>query len=98
MNFRHAAALALVGWYLMLPPLHSAELKPLPDKSYLLDWKTPNRPPPLATWEIVGSYDSARECAEAMSTIRRGSSSPPLPLEWGMALCIATDDPRLKEK
>jgi hypothetical protein len=25
MNLRHAAALALVGWYLMMPPINKAE-------------------------------------------------------------------------
>jgi hypothetical protein len=25
MKFRHAAALALVGWYLMMPPLYNDE-------------------------------------------------------------------------
>ena len=61
MNPRHTAALALVGWYLMTPPIakdfQSVEL--------------PNMP---------------ANARSAVSTAHR------------MSQCIATDDPRLKEK
>jgi hypothetical protein len=106
MNLRHAAALALVGWYLMMPPL-----KPdgLPDKSM-----------PLAQWDTMKSYDSASDCEKfrASGEFRTGScwfdSDPktgnlePWKSEdrdhFGIRLrncegrCISTDDPRLKEK
>lgn len=56
MNLRHAAALVLVGWYLMIPPL----IVPPPSE---------NPPPlstddkaPLARWDISRSFDRADEC------------------------------------
>jgi hypothetical protein len=45
----HAAALAFVGWYLMVPPWsgpHSFDVKA-----------------PFATWEQIDVYDSAAECS-----------------------------------
>ena len=45
---RHAAALALVGWYLMAPPLyhdHTADLDA-----------------PIGSWMILSSYDNASDC------------------------------------
>src|SRR6266436_692405 len=66
MKPRHAAALTLIGWYLLVPPLESVQLRPGPGKDEdTLDWKTPSHPPPLSAWSIEGSYDTARECREA---------------------------------
>ena len=45
---RHAA-LALLGWYLMVPPLNT----------YL------NNPKSFRGWNAQGSYDTARECESA---------------------------------
>jgi len=39
MNLRHAAALGLVGWYLMVPPLKNGEIIP-DEKAPLSEWKT----------------------------------------------------------
>jgi hypothetical protein len=44
-------------------------------------------------WSMEGSYDTARECREA-----KREETDPVPLAWGFAECVATDDPRLKEK
>jgi hypothetical protein len=52
MNVRHAAALALTGWYLMAYVPGSHWDKPI-------GWK-----PPLSQWQIMGSYDSAQACKE----------------------------------
>jgi hypothetical protein len=48
MNPRHAAALALVGWYLIRPPG--------PDNG------EPDFEAPLSRWTYSGSFDSANEC------------------------------------
>ena len=87
MNLSHAAALALVGWYLMTPPISP---------------KT----------EIKGSYDSADACrkgqiqlvntilafaAQESDESKRNFFVP----SWRDAMnavCVSTDDPRLKEK
>ncbi len=85
MNLRHAAALALVGWYLMVPP------EPPPDG--MSDPSTP-----LSRWHTIGSFD----CAQACERIRAAAiEKEPRKLRRAAeqnALCIASDDPRLKEK
>jgi|SRR5208337_782905 len=102
MNLRHAAALALVGWYLMVPPVvQPSGGEEMADPSA-----------PLSKWVNRGTFDSARKCDEALQRfqfdiqsnyqsavgealtdsefqrIRQASS----------AKCVAKDDPRLKEK
>ena len=49
MNPRHAAALALVGWYLMVPPAERGGKQ--------LDYHAP-----LSTWSIMQSFDTAQSC------------------------------------
>jgi hypothetical protein len=88
MTIRHAAALALAGWYLMIPPAHAYSNAPL------------NR------WEIVNSFDTAAGCQMNRSefiqdgTRRMKANQSASDRDWGMryeaALCISTDDPRLK--
>jgi hypothetical protein len=46
MKLRHAAALALVGWYLMAPPMSSWPGTP---------WIDPNAP--LSKWQFIGRID-----------------------------------------
>ena len=118
MNFRHAAALALVGWYLMVPP-------PGPPRSAGANTAPPNHTAPLNQWTIRNSYDSAQACEAAKKTDldtattnmdkqhhlaeqRQGlwpdnfSNQEFLvadQFEYATeALCISTDDPRLKPK
>ena len=55
MNARHVAALALVGWYLMVPP-----------DVFNQRW-TIDQDAPLSKWQMNGSFDSAQNCQrEAM--------------------------------
>lgn len=92
MTLRDAAALALVGWYLMLPPIQNDS------------W--PNTDAPLSQWSIGGSFDTAKECQdEKVDNAERTEktiSAPPATLSLAaarqalVAVCIATDDPRLK--
>jgi hypothetical protein len=88
MNLRHATAFALVGWYLMTPPAQSHPLFKGDD----LDTAAP-----LSKWTLWGSYDSAKEC-DAGRTEQIKTAAPHLAFEILEAECIATDDPRLKEK
>jgi hypothetical protein len=69
----NAAALALVSWYLMTPPL--PQLKP-PAAHKDTDAA-------LRGWKIVKSFPSQKECEAHLK-------------RW--ELCIASDDPRLREK
>jgi hypothetical protein len=97
MKPRHAAALALVGWYLMLPPR-------VVDRFY------PDAP--LSQWKRFGpeEYSSRAECEAERERQKAMFNFDPekLPPEKFTARtlargaralqCIATDDPRLKEK
>jgi hypothetical protein len=81
----HAAALALAGWYLMLPPMQGGH---------------PNERAPLSQWTIIGSFNTAKECnklleADAESRTHFTVTDEPL-LRASAAECIAADDPRFK--
>jgi len=90
MNLRHAAALALVGWYLLLPPW--------------VAYDTFDASAPLSKWQHSYSYDSATECESDRSSMIDYYSHHPKAdqANWFLRLhiasqCVATDDPRLKE-
>ena len=111
MKLRHAAALALVGWYLMLPPANPANfsrtasvIQVIKDSSDL----DAAAKAPLGEWTIESGYDRAAEC-NAVHERRMD--------DWGtkfskdaqaiyfrmmkyytLSQCVASDDPRLKPK
>ena len=92
MKLRHAAALALVGWYLMVPPTENGQL---------------NLHAPLNKWIIDSEYDSAGDCQDIIAgwaalypnikehhaALRKADIRPIV-----NGQCVATADPRLKEK
>ncbi len=104
MTLRHAAALALVGWYLMVPPDGPTPSSPLYWHSYS----------PLSRWQIVEPFDTAAACKDAANKLTEDAvhiwnsslgkkldkdSEKDLIFKWGRELsasCFATDDPRLK--
>ena len=103
MKPRHAAALALVGWYLIAPPTALKKSKDIEIRSDA----------PLHEWMKLGSYDSVKDCESAKATLTAKHRLHGESLEqtkqnlriqnfWTFAqefsLCIASDDPRLKEK
>jgi hypothetical protein len=125
MKLRHAAALALVGWYLMVPP-RGVESKDISHHLFhdtkeatdaLLN-KTaeigPDPTQPYSDWAIMSSYDTGGQCeqerrkyleiaANAKEREYRDSQGQPLSdqikistKQYEFAVCIATDDPRLK--
>ena len=89
MKLRHAAALALVGWYLMVPPIV--------DGRAVID-------APVSKWIVNTPFDSARECDKAQAILvvkAKGDLEKRLwddavAVTFTQAQCIATDDPRLK--
>jgi len=91
MKPRHAAALALVGWYLMVAP-RDGELNPIKA--------------PLSAWEQSQAFDSAKACdyaageANANWTSKWFAKNPGRVPDWTedrpFANCFATNDPRLK--
>lgn len=82
------AALALAGWYLMVPPSSPGHLG--------------DTTAPLSKWEVASVHDSASECAEQERKLRSlaaemGKNNPPIVYrQYKAAQCIASDDPRLK--
>ena len=103
MDRRRAAALALVGWYLMYPP-SQAETSWICGRSAEfvrdgLGWgkscqelaHTVDSEAPLAQWHQAGEpFETLSECEEVRDKRLK---------EPGMMLakCIASDDPRLKQ-
>ena len=91
MKVRHAAALALVAWYLMAPHIGSVTSKRNPATGYYDAYSTE----PFCVWEITGSYDSAAECGMALDKANQRAKQD-CPNCSAIAVCIATNDPRLK--
>jgi hypothetical protein len=99
MNSRHAAALALMGWQLLCPPLsRDARMEP---ETHL----------PISKWGRGGVYDSEEACMrvpERLKTVDLGAAEdvpPDISFIWNQRAameadckCLRTDDPRLKEK
>jgi len=107
MKLRHAAALALVGWYLLIAPTTAQNQADLQA--------------PLSKWLNAGSFDSASGCEAIRRRITKDLWSEKDRLEWQFrqrdirhsghhpvsyseyakrlqgAQCVSTDDPRLKE-
>jgi hypothetical protein len=83
MNPRHIATFVLVGWYLMIPPLHDGK---------------PDTQAPIKAWTVFRRFDSETACQKwKLNTETRARRSG----RYGARpdfICIATDDPRLKEK
>ena len=95
MNLRHAAALALVGWYLMIPP-HPTDT-------------TLDSDAPLSKRRVYDAFDTAATCDTARASEEqdwksKADADPDNALAKFLvkslltSQCIATDDPRLKEK
>jgi hypothetical protein len=91
MMYRRAAALALASWYLMTP----SSIFP-PSVAY-------NKP--LRKWQIVRGFDTADACEDFLNTFfeesqvkRALNMLEPAYRDYMFAECVASDDPRLKEK
>ena len=96
MKFRHAVALALVGWYLMTPPRIS---------NWPLSYDTDA---PISRWMTLGSFDTAEQCDARKTSMEyllvqkdhpeKGEGQQSVEAFMISAKCVSTDDPRLKEK
>jgi hypothetical protein len=82
---RYAAALALFGWYLLVPPQ---------TRTWWIGAQRYDDTAPLSRWTIERSFDKAELCEAA----RRAPQQQAGDAESGMgqAVCVATDDPRLR--
>ncbi len=107
MKLRHAAALALVGWYLLIPPVFS------PMGEHHRSFNDLNAP--LNQWDIWAKFDSEIGCkkekehlrTEAPIRIKFARENPDQDLNgnivavseaWQLAECVASDDPRHKPR
>jgi len=103
MTTRHAAALTLLGWYLMLPPIEQRSS----EMSYV------NTEAPLGKWTINTAFDRADACENAkLKGLRERWADKDRPVEanmpknfnqsllnaFALSQCVATDDPRLMQK
>jgi hypothetical protein len=107
-KLRHAAALILSGWYLMIPPsmsetswacgsglvaILSHKLFGTGDAQICLEEaKIANMNAPLYEWHDVRPFESLQDCEQAQEKLT--ADAKPASPELG-ARCIATDDPRL---
>jgi|SRR5208282_1544255 len=106
MRSRHAAALAVVGWYLMVPPDSTVP-------------HSVDSAAPISRWSIITNFESADTCKQALRELQNKNGNPSKLDFTGRlgrfqqrqgadpelararvdhATCVATDDPRLKEK
>jgi hypothetical protein len=89
MNRKHAVALALVGWYLMIPPT----LDPRTQKSGL--FVDPSAP--LREWDTLATYETKAECErshqERFSRVKAAEQS-----DSGEADSIARESAELKQQ
>jgi hypothetical protein len=93
MKIRQVAGFALVGWYLMTPPLLTGAHPP----DVLFDLHAPT-----SKWSRLRTYSTATDCQKEIETMNN------LREEWARrhdtepvrtnARCVASDDLRLKEK
>lgn len=87
MNLRHAAALALVGWYLIGPPLKTF-------KPAVVDWNAP-----VSKWLPAQFFDTAADCQKKIEEVkpraeeRARQAHTKLPSD--PFLCVNDDDPRM---
>jgi hypothetical protein len=89
-KLRHAAALALIGWYLMVPPI-------VDGRAVIAA--------PVSKWVVNTPFDSASECDKAQANLvlrakrdlqKSVSTDSAVAVSFTQAQCIASDDPRLK--
>jgi hypothetical protein len=67
-RLRHAEALALAGWYLMVPPL-VGKYNPIPA------WSKP-----FSQWKVIGTFDSKNACEVSRADFLKSSRTRSLPI------------------
>ncbi len=88
MKTYHAAALALIGWYLLVQP-QTRTWWLIGEKPY--DDAAPAAP--LSRWTIERSFDKANVCEAARLAIQQQAGDAAI--RMGHAVCVASDDRRL---
>jgi hypothetical protein len=84
-KLRHTAALALVGWYLFVPPQ---------TRFWWIGAQRYDDTAPLSRWTIDQSFDKAAGCEAARRATQDLAGDAAIRMDH--AVCIASDDPRLR--
>ena len=87
MEPRHGAALALIGWYLMVPP-------------YAANVYRCDKNAPLSNWLKFKSFQSEPACREYLDMMRSSkgfSRDSPTYYRTLYSKCISSDDPGFKQ-
>ena len=90
MKSRHAAALALFGWYLMFPPIDPASRR---GWDPTVTEQQPDLKAPLHMWWIGDTFGNLDQCKAALA-----SMTPKPTGFWANLRCVNSDDPRLRGK
>jgi hypothetical protein len=83
-----SVALTLLGWYLVGPPIlaiHTA-----------FPWDVADPDAALSKWTILKSFDAANDCETARSAMLKEHEGQHDAILYEDAVCVATDDPRLR--
>jgi hypothetical protein len=84
-KLRHTAALALMGWYLFVPPQ---------TRFWWIGEQRYDDAAPLSKWTIDRSFDKAAGCEAARLATQELAGDAAI--RMGHAVCVASDDPRLR--
>ena len=86
MNPRNAALIALIVWYLMIPPSPQTDYEQLAPKA------------PLSSWEEIDDYSTLRQCKNGIERALDGDVSAEIMVDFRLFRCVASNDPRLRER
>ena len=87
---RHAATLALVGWYLIAPPIRHRDYDYLDEHAAYPDWKL------IYVLNTDAECEHVRDFAQKRAAETGYLNDDPELQQYGEAECMASDDPRLK--
>jgi len=99
MKLRHAAALAILGWFLMVPQILASQV---PTDKDLIGPFTTNNKPDFTSWRRVGIFNTEAACEAARSELQTTLVyKSPVPKETiarvaAYSQCVASNDPRVK--
>jgi hypothetical protein len=84
-TLRHATALALVGWYLLVPP-----------NTWIIDAKGGAVTVPVWEWNPVGTFGTRAECERSRDSLRSKVSTDHSRHVNELAECLQRSDPILE--
>ena len=101
MKPRHAAALAIVGWYLIAPPIRSS-VEPMLERYDESDYDYLDEHAAYPDWKLISVLHTEAECEHVRDFSKQRVAedvlldTEPELQQLGEEECLASDDPRLK--